>query len=237
MTTINLKDTRKEFFKKSLESYLHYGNVNKNWNPKMAPYILFHNKEGFHIFDIIYTRKCLEIAAKLLAQMSQENKNILFVGTTKETSTLVMKYALKSGSFYLSYRWLGGMLTNWMTIQKRIEQLKYLENIQSSSELLKTMSKKEQSKLYREIFKLQRLFTGIKDMKSLPDVIIFADQDKDILGVYETLKLGIPAIAIIDCESNPDLVAYPIPANNKSIFSIEFMMDFLAKTIIDNKKN
>ena len=156
-----------------------------------------------------------------------DNQKVLFVGTNKIFSSIIKKKAEEIDAFYVNNYWLGGTLTNWNTIQKIIENLKDLElKLQQ-----KKNSKKESLKLKKRIYKLNYLFGGIKNMNSLPDIVIFIDQFKDILGIKECLKLGITTICIVDSNCNPDIVSFPIPGNDDSLKSVNFILDYLTKKI------
>ena len=209
--TINKKEIAKQYIKASV------------------PYILY-AKYGYHIFDLVKTSKLLKLAGNVLEKKAKKGGKFLFVGTNKLSSAIVSKQALRANSFYINYRWLGGMLTNWSTIQKRIERLKFLEEqeIQGNFE---NLSKKEYSNLRKEMDKLKRLFNGIKNMSSLPDAVIFTNQLKDSLAIQECLKLGIPTISIVDTNCDPDLIPYPIPANDDSSSSINFILNYLVNRI------
>lgn len=221
--------TKKEIAKQYVKASVHYGHRPKEWNPKMAPYILY-EKYGYHIFDLVKTSKLLRLAGNVLQKKAEKGGKFLFVGTNKLSSSIVAKQATRTNSFYINYRWLGGMLTNWPTIQKRIERLKYLEE-QESSGNLESLSKKDYSAIRKEMDKLKRLFNGIKDMKALPDVVVFTNQLKDSLAIQECLKLGIPTICIVDSNCDPDLIPYPIPANDDSSSSINFILNYLGNRI------
>jgi len=224
------KEKKKEIAKQYIKASVHYGHPPKEWNPKMAPYILY-EKYGYHIFDLVKTSKLLKLAGNVLQKKAEKNGKFLFVGTSKLSSSIIAKQAKRCNAFYINYRWLGGMLTNWSTIQKRIERLKYLEE----QELLgnfEQYSKKEYSAQRKEIEKLKKLFNGIKDMSSLPDVVIFTNQLKDSLAIQECLKLGIPTISIVDTNCDPDLIPYPIPANDDSSSSINFILNYLVNRIL-----
>jgi small subunit ribosomal protein S2 len=221
--------TKKEIAKQYVKASVHYGHRPKEWNPKMAPYILY-EKYGYHIFDLVKTSKLLRLAGNVLQKKAEKGGTFLFVGTNKLSSSIVAKQATRANSFYINYRWLGGMLTNWPTIQKRIERLKYLEE-QETIGNLEILSKKDYSAVRKEMDKLKRLFNGIKDMRALPDVVIFTNQLKDSLAIQECLKLGIPTISIVDSNCDPDLIPYPIPANDDSSSSINFILNYLVNRI------
>ena len=195
----------------------------------MAPYILY-AKYGYHIFDLVKTSKLLRLAGNVLQKKAEKGGKFLFVGTNRLSSSIVAKQAKRANSFYINYRWLGGMLTNWSTVQKQIDSLKILEE-QETSGLLETFSKKEYSSKRKEIDRLRRLFNGIKDMSSLPDAVIFTNQLKDSLAIQECLRLGIPTICIVDSNCNPDLIPYPIPANDDSSSSVNFILNYLVNRI------
>ena len=223
--TLNKKEIAKDYIKSSL----HFGHIPKEWNPKMAPYIRY-EKYGYHIFDLVKTSKLLTLAGNVLQKKAEKGGNFLFVGTNKLSSSIISKQAIRGKSYYINYRWLGGMLTNWGTIQKRIERLKHLEQ-QEKEGNFETLSKKEYSRIRKEMDSLKRLFNGIKDMTTLPDMVIFTNQQKDTLAIQECLKLGIPTICIVDTNGNPDLVPYPIPANDDSSSSISFILNYLVNRI------
>ena len=224
--TLNKKEIAKQYVKASV----HYGHPPKEWNPKMAPYILY-AKYGYHIFDLVKTSKLLRLAGNVLEKKAEKNGKFLFVGTNRLSSSIVAKQALRADSYYINYRWLGGMLTNWSTVQKQIDRLKELEK-QELEGTFETLSKKDYSSKRKEIDKLRRLFNGIKNMSSLPDVVIFTNQLKDSLAIQECLRLGIPTVCIVDTNCNPDLIPYPIPANDDSSSSITFILNYLVNRIL-----
>lgn len=221
---------KKQIAKQYIQASLHYGHSPKEWNPKMAPYILT-TKYGYHIFDLVKTSKLLKLAGKVVQKKVEQGGKILFVGTNKLSSFLVEQEATRCNSFYINYRWLGGMLTNWSTIQKRIERLTNLQHDEKSGGWEK-ISKKEATQRKNEIGKLKRLFQGIQTMSLLPDLVVFTNQEKDVLAIQECLKLGIPAIAIVDTNGDPDLIPYPIPANDDSSSSIQFILKYLVDHIL-----
>ena len=225
------RNIAKEYIKASV----HYGHSPKEWNPKMAPYILY-TKYGYHIFDIVKTSKLLRLAGNVLEKKAIKGGKFLFVGTSRIAASIVAKQAKRCNSFYINYRWLGGMLTNWSTIQQRISRLKELEMLEMEGKF-ENLSKKEYSKQRKEIDKLRRLFNGIKEMTALPNVIIFTNQLKDSLAIQESLKLGIPTICIVDSNCNPDLIPYPIPANDDSSSSINFILNYLVNRILVGYNN
>jgi len=221
---------KKEIAKQYIKASVHYGHSPKEWNPKMAPYILC-AKYGYHIFDLVKTSKLLKLAGNVLEKKAEKGGKFLFVGTNKLSSSIVAKQAKRSNSYYINYRWLGGMLTNWSTVQMQIQRLKDLEK-QESEGAFEILSKKDYSSKRKDLDKLRRLFSGIKDMTSLPDIVIFTSQLKDSLAIQECLRLGIPTICIVDTNCDPDLIPYPIPANDDSSSSINFILNYLVNRIL-----
>jgi len=195
----------------------------------MAPYILY-AKYGYHIFDLVKTSKLLRLAGNVLQKKAEKGGKFLFVGTNRLSASIIAKQAKRCNAYYINYRWLGGMLTNWNTVQKRIERLKELERQEVEGSLEK-LSKKEYSAQRKEIDKLRRLFNGIKEMTALPDVVVFTNQLKDSLAIQECLRLGIPTICIVDTNCNPNITPYPIPINKNSLFSINFILTYLYEYI------
>jgi small subunit ribosomal protein S2 len=221
---------KKEIAKKYIKASVHFGHTPKEWNPKMAPYILY-AKYGYHIFDLVKTSKLLKLAGNVLEKKAERGGKFLFVGTNKLSSSIVAKQAKRSESYYINYRWLGGMLTNWSTVQMQIQRLKDLEK-QESEGAFEILSKKDYSSKRKDLDKLRRLFSGIKDMTGLPDIVIFTSQLKDSLAIQECLRLGIPTICIVDTNCDPDLIPYPIPANDDSSSSINFILNYLVNRIL-----
>ena len=221
---------KKEIAKQYIQASVHYGHSPKEWNPKMAPYLLY-TKYGYHIFDLVKTSKLLRFAGNALQKKAEKGGQFLFVGTNRLASSIVAKQAKRCNSAYINYRWLGGMLTNWSTIQNRIDRLKELEQEEINGNF-EHLSKKDLSKKQKEMDKLRRLFNGIKEMKNLPDAIIFTNQLKEFNAIQECLRLGIPAVSIVDSNCDPDLIPYPIPANDDSSSSINFILNYLANRIL-----
>lgn len=222
--------SKKEIAKQYVKASVHYGHAPQEWNPKMAPYILY-EKYGYHIFDLVKTSKLLKLAGNVLEKKVEKGGKVLFVGTNKLSSSIIAKQAKRAESYYINYRWLGGMLTNWSTIQMQIQRLKDLEK-QESEGLFETLSKKDYSSKRKDLDKLRRLFNGIKEMVSLPDIVVFTSQLKDSLAIQECLRLGIPTICIVDTNCDPDLIPYPIPANDDSSSSINFILNYLVNRIL-----
>jgi small subunit ribosomal protein S2 len=223
-----------EHLENILTTNMQYGHRPKEWNPKMARYINTH-KNNKYLFDLVKTSKFLKLAGSVLKRIVLEGGKVLFVGTNKLSTPIVYKQAKKANSYYINYRWLGGMLTNWNTIQKQVLRLKELETLVYSLEF-EHMPKKVQNSLKKEKNKLKRLFEGIKDMHSLPDFVIFTNKIKDNLGIQECLKLGIPFTTIVDTNCNPDTIAYPIPANDDSSSSVDYILEYLSTQVVEANK-
>lgn len=223
-------ETKKELAKQYVKASLHYGHPPKEWNPKMAPYILS-EKYGYHLFDLVKTSKLLRLAGNVLQKKAEKKGTFLFVGTNKLSSSLIAREATRANSFYVDKRWLGGMLTNWSTVRKQLDRLAFLEE-QESSGKSNNLSKRELGLQRKEMEKLKKVFQGVQGMIDLPDVVIFTNQKKDIQAIRECLRLGIPSICIVDSNCDPDLIPYPIPANDDSSSSISFILTYLADQIL-----
>lgn len=222
--------TKKELAKQYVKASVHYGHPPKEWNPKMAPYILS-EKYGYHLFDLVKTSKLLRLAGNVLQKKAEKKGTFLFVGTNKLSSSLIAREATRANSFYVNKRWLGGMLTNWMTVRKQLDRLTFLEEQELTGESQK-LSKRELGLQRKEMEKLKKVFQGVQGMNNLPDVVIFTNQKKDIQAIRECLRLGIPAICVVDSNCDPDLIPYPIPANDDSSSSISFLLTYLADQIL-----
>jgi small subunit ribosomal protein S2 len=212
---------------------LHYGHKKKEWNPKMVPF-LYHslmtaNKEH-HFINLFETQKYLTQACHYLRVAAANKKIIAFVGTKRRYAKTIQHQAMRCGAFYINYRWLGGMLTNWKTIQKRIRRLKVLETFQAYG-ILNYYPKKESARLKRELTKLNNYLAGIKNMPYLPDVVVVIDQKHELTAIKECKKLNIPIISILDTNCNPDLVDIGIPGNDDSVKSVRYILRKLSRAI------
>jgi len=208
---------------------VHFGHKANRWNPKMFPYI-YEERDGIHILDLVQTGKLLEKACKFVNTAAKKNKIFLFVGTKQQASATVAQEANNCNSYYINYRWLGGMLTNWNTVKKRIERLKKLED-QEQTGILDTLPKKEASIIRKELEKLQKHLAGIKNMPRIPDVLIVIDQRRELTAIKEARSLKIPIVSILDTNCEPDLIDIPIPGNDDSIASIKLILKALGKNI------
>ncbi len=221
-------------FKQLLESGAHFGHLTSKWNPKMQDFVLM-KKNGIHILDLNKTEQCLKDAKDFLRKVVSKGGDILFVGTKRQTVNIIRKNADKSGMFYVVERWLGGTLTNFSTIKKSIRQLTKLEKMKTTG-YPDSLTKKEKLRLERERLKLAELHRGIKSMKKIPDVLIVSDVVYNETAVKEAKKLNIPVIGIVDTNSDPYFIDYPIPANDDSVQTVELIIRDLSQTIIEGKK-
>ena len=216
-----------------LESGVHFGHQTRGWNPKMARYI-FAERNGIYIIDLQKTLRMLHEAYNFIQNMAMEGGSILFVGTKKQSQESIETEAKRAQMFYVNNRWLGGMLTNYQTISNSIDRLKKLEKDQEEG-LFDQLPKKEALRLDREKTKLNNVLSGIKDMGRLPSAVIITDTRKEAIAVQEAKKLGIPIVAIIDTNCDPDPVDYPIPGNDDAIRSIKLVCSVLADAIIEGR--
>nr|QUE29824.1 ribosomal protein S2 [Erythrotrichia carnea] len=214
-----------------LEAGVHFGHQSQRWNPKMFPYI-YTERNGIHIIDLVQTAQLLTEAHTFIKESASEGKKFLFVGTKRQAAGIIAEEAERCNSFYVNQRWLGGMLTNWVTIKSRVDRLKSLERKEAAGEL-ERLGKKEASMLRKELEKLRKHLGGIKNMNSLPDVVIVVDQKKELTAIQECIKLGIPTICILDTNANPDLVEIPIPANDDAIRSLKLILSRLSDAICE----
>nr|WDB00638.1 ribosomal protein S2 [Cavernulicola chilensis] len=214
-----------------LEAGVHFGHQAKRWNPKVFPYI-YTERNGIHIIDLVQTVQLMTEAYEFTRTCAQKEKKFLFVGTKKQASAIVEQEAQRCNSFYISQRWLGGLLTNWTTIESRIARLKKLEK-QENEGILNELPKKEAAAIRRELSKLQKHLDGIKNMNSIPDVVIFVDPKKENTALQECVKLGIPTIALLDTNCDPNLIDVIIPANDDAIRSIKLIISKLANAILE----
>ena len=213
-----------------LEAGVHLGHKTFRWNPKMKPFI-FGEKNSVHIIDLSQTLELLNKALLELHRCASSNGKILFVSTKKQASELVANVAKETNNFYVNHRWLGGMLTNWNTINKSIKRLKKIEEDLKLEDT--GFTKKELIKMSMEKEKLDRSLGGISNMKKLPDMIFIIDTNIESLAVLEAKKLNIPIVAVVDSNSNPELIDFPIPGNDDARRSIDLYCDLALKTIQD----
>jgi small subunit ribosomal protein S2 len=234
-----LQDTE-TLLKKLLEVGAHYGHRTSRWNPKMKPFI-YTAKEGIHIIDIRYTAVAIKKAYELMRREGARGGRVLFVSTKPQAKSIIKKHAERVGAFYVVERWLGGMLTNFETIYKRILKMKEYENLFEQIERLKREGKvlpypkKEILKMQREYIKLKVRLGGIRDMDELPDLVFIVDPKYNDMAAYESKLLKIPTIGIVDTNADPTSVDLPIPANDESMKSIDFIVGIVSQGYLDGK--
>ena len=219
-------------FEDLLGSGAHFGHVTRKWNPNFSPYIVS-EKNGVHIIDLESTIKAVNEAATYVKKIVSKEGEILFVGTKKQAQDIVQQEADRCSMFYIVERWLGGTLTNFSTIKKSIKRLKLLEK--EGSNLYENMTKKETQMLNREKLKLADQHRGIKDMRRLPDLVVIVDAQYEDTAIKEARRLDIPTIAIVDSNTDPNKVTYPIPANDDSMRTINIIISALADAVLEAK--
>lgn len=220
--------------KQLLEAGVHFGHQTRRWNPKMAPYI-FTERNGIYIIDLQKTVKKLEEAYLFVRDISAEGKEVLFVGTKKQASDSIREEAIRSGAHYVNARWLGGMMTNFKTIQRRIQRLEQLHQMAEDGTFA-LLPKKEVVKLNLEIERLEKFMGGIKNMKKLPGALFIVDPRKEKIAVAEAKKLNIPIVAIVDTNCDPDEVDYVIPGNDDAIRAVKLIAGTIANAIIEGRQ-
>ena len=217
--------------KQLLEAGVHFGHQTRRWNPKMAPYI-FTERNGIYIIDLQKTVKKLEEAYFFARDIAAEGKNILFVGTKKQAQEAIKEEAERVGMYYVNARWLGGMLTNFKTMRRRIERLNQLKKMQEDG-TFDLLLKKEVIKLQAEIAKLEKYLGGVKEMNQLPGAMFIVDPRKERNAIAEARKLGIPVIAIVDTNCDPEEVDYVIPGNDDAIRAIKLISQTIANAVVE----
>jgi small subunit ribosomal protein S2 len=220
--------------KQLLEAGVHFGHQTRRWDPKMAEYI-FQARNGIHIIDLQKTSKKLDEAYTFLKEQAEDGKSVLFVGTKKQAQECVKEAAEKCGMYFVNQRWLGGTLTNFGTIRKRIERLTELERM-SEDGTFEVLPKKEVILLKKEMEKLEKNLGGIKEMKELPGVMFIVDPKKERIGILEARKLGIPVIGLVDTNCNPEDVDYAIPGNDDAIRAVSLIADCMANAVIEGRQ-
>ncbi|MBR3206738.1 MAG: 30S ribosomal protein S2 [Bacillus sp. (in: Bacteria)] len=220
--------------KQLLEAGVHFGHQTRRWNPKMKRYI-FTERNGIYIIDLQKTVKKVEEAYNFTKNLAADGGKILFVGTKKQAQDSVKEEAVRSGMFYVNQRWLGGTLTNFETIQKRIKRLKDIEKMQENG-TFEVLPKKEVVQLKKELERLEKFLGGIKDMKGLPDALFIIDPRKERIAVAEARKLNIPIIGIVDTNCDPDEIDVVIPANDDAIRAVKLLTAKMADAILESKQ-
>jgi len=221
--------------KQLLEAGVHFGHQMRRWDPKMKSYI-FTDRNNIYIIDLQQTVKLVQVAYDFVREISSNGGKVLFVGTKKQAQESIKNEAERCGMFYINYRWLGGTLTNFSTIRKRVKRLFELEKMEEN-EMFEVLPKKEVIILKREKKKLERVLTGIKDMEELPAAIFIVDPKKEKIAVAEAVKLSIPIVAIVDTNCNPDEIDYVIPGNDDAIRAVKLISSVMADAVIEGKKS
>jgi len=219
--------------KELLEAGVHFGHQTRRWNPKMKPFI-FTSRNGIYVIDLKKTQECLKVAGLKAKEVVAKGGSVLFVGTKKQAQEVIQQEAQKCGMFYVTERWLGGTLTNFATIRRNIRRLRDIERMAEDGTFEK-LTKKEVLKLEKEREKLQTILGGIKDMNELPKLLYVVDSKKERIAVVEANKLGIPVIAIVDTNSDPDLINFPIAGNDDAIKSIKVLTQEISNAILEAK--
>ena len=215
-----------------IEAGAHFGHNTRRWNPKMKPY-LFGVRDGVHIIDLQQSVPLLARAMQAIHDVTAGGGRVLFVGTKRQAQELVKEYAERCGQYFVNHRWLGGTLTNWKTVSQSIKRLKELEERLGNEQQLAGLTKKEQLTLAREQEKLNRSLGGIKDMGGLPDILFVIDTNKEAIAVAEAKVLNIPVVAVLDSNSDPAGITYPIPGNDDAIRAIKLYCELIANTVLD----
>ena len=221
----------KELVQNLLEAGVHFGHQTKKWNPKMKPYI-FGEKSGIYIVDLEKTMDCLTRACQFIREVAAKGVPILFVGTKPQAQAIVEAEAKRCGMFYVNHRWLGGMLTNYQTIRNSVRRYKSLVLMREDG-TFEALTKKEVADLENEITKLEKNLAGVASMEGLPGAVFVVDAKKEDIAVKEANRLGIPVVAIVDTDSDPDLVQYPIPGNDDAIRSIKLLTSIVVDSLLE----
>lgn len=216
-----------------LDAGVHFGHQSSRWNPKMFPYI-YTEQNGIHVIDLVQTARLLSHAYNYVQKAAKEGKTFLFIGTKRQAKNIIAEEATKCGSFFVDNRWLGGTLTNWSTVQGRVDYLKDLNQREASGELDRLP--KEAALLRREHDKLKNNLGGLTEMVQVPDIAIVVDPKRESTAIAECRKLGITVIAILDTNCDPGMVDIPIPANDDAVRSIKLIISTLSDAIITGKQ-
>ena len=220
--------------KQLLEAGVHFGHQTRRWNPKMKKYI-FVERNGIYIIDLQKTVKKLEEAYDFMRQVGQDGGKVLFVGTKKQAQDAIKEEAERSGNYYINQRWLGGTLTNFGTIQKRVQRMKDIEKMEEDG-TFDVLPKKEVIQLKKEHERLVKFLGGIRDMKAIPDVMFVVDPRKERIAVAEAIKLNIPLVGIVDTNCDPDEIDYVIPANDDAIRAVKLLTAKMADALLEAKQ-
>jgi len=220
--------------KELLEAGVHFGHQTRRWNPKMKEYI-FGERNGIHIVDLQKTLKMFREAARYVAEITAQGRNVLFLGTKRQAQEAIVEEAQRCGMYYVQHRWLGGTLTNWVTLQKSIKRLKLLKAMIEDGRMA-DLPKKEAARLERELKHLQQNFAGVENMTSLPDVMFVIDPNNEQIAVREARRMGVPVVAIVDTNCDPDIVDVVIPGNDDALRAIRLFTSKIADAVITGKQ-
>jgi small subunit ribosomal protein S2 len=220
--------------KELLEAGVHFGHQTRRWNPKMKEYI-FGERNGIHIIDLQKTLKMFREAARYVADQAAQGKSILFLGTKRQAQEAIAEEANRCGMFYVNHRWLGGTLTNWVTLQKSIKRLKLLKAM-SEDGRMKEFSKKEGARLDRELKHLQQNFSGVENMTTLPDAMFVIDPNAEGIAVREARRMGIPVVAIVDTNCDPDLIDLVVPGNDDALRAIRLFTSKISDAVLSGRQ-
>ena len=216
-----------------LETGVHFGHQTKRWNPKMKEYI-FTSRDGIYIIDLQKTAKLIDEAYDFIKELSANGGKVLFVGTRKQASEAIVEEAKRSESYYVAERWLGGTLTNFRTIRRRVRRLEQIENMEKDGTFEK-LPKKEVVKIKKEYDKLNKILCGIRDMRKLPQALFIVDPSKETIAIREARKLNIPVVGIVDTNCDPDMVDYVIPGNDDAIRAVKLITGVMANAVVEAK--
>jgi len=220
--------------KELLEAGVHFGHQTRRWNPKMKEYI-FGERNGIHIIDLQKTLKMFREAARYVSEITAQGKRILFLGTKRQAQEAIAEEANRCGMFYVNHRWLGGTLTNWVTLQKSIKRLKLLNAMVEDGRMAE-FSKKEAARLERELKHLKQNFAGVENMTTLPDAMFVIDPNAELIAVREARRMGIPVVAIVDTNCDPDLVDWVIPGNDDALRAIRLFASKIADSVVEGSQ-
>lgn len=220
--------------KQLLEAGVHFGHQTRRWNPKMAKFI-FTERNGIYIIDLQKTVKKVDEAYRVIKEIAEDNGTVLFVGTKKQAQESIEDEAKRCGMYFVNQRWLGGMLTNYQTIKKRIQRLRELEKMEADG-TFDLLPKKEVIQLKHEMERLEKFLGGIKDMKEMPKAVFVVDPRKEKIAILEAKKLGIPVIAIVDTNCDPDEVDYVIPGNDDAIRAVKLLASTMADAVLEGRQ-
>ena len=221
--------------KELLEAGVHFGHQTRRWNPKMKEYI-FGERNGIHIIDLQKTLKMFREAARYVAEQTAQGKSLLFLGTKRQAQEAIAEEAQRCGMFYVNHRWLGGTLTNWVTLQKSIKRLKLLKSMSEDGRMAE-FSKKEGARLDRELKHLQQNFAGVENMTTPPDVMFVIDPNAEVIAVREARRMGIPVVAIVDTNCDPSLVDWVIPGNDDALRAIRLFTSKISDAVLTGRQS